>query len=115
MGPAVPVARQADRVGSYWPGLHVCDQRAGLGGLVAVLDSRQSPDSANIFPFTLGGSAIGRLFRIWPSSSNYGVEWPPSAKITAADFQTLADSLQGLGPPYADVGASTGDHRPVRE
>lgn len=86
-----------------------------LAGLVAVLDSRQSPDSPVLFPFKLGGPAIGRLFRIWPSSTNYGVEWPPSATITAADFKVLADSLQRLGPPHADVGAPTGDHGRVRD
>lgn len=78
----------------------------GLAGLVAVLDSRQSPDSPSLFPFKLGGIAIGRLLRIWPSSRNYGVQWPPAMKITAAEFQSLADSLQQLGPPWADRDAS---------
>lgn len=79
-----------------------------LAGLVAVLDSRQSPESPDLFPFKLGGAAIGRLFRIWPSSKHYGVQWPPAVKITAADFQSLADSLQRLGPPYADMDTTAG-------
>jgi hypothetical protein len=75
-----------------------------LAALVAVVDSRQSPESSDLFPFKLGGLAVGRLARIWPNSEHYGVHWPPTMKITAVEFQQLADSLQRLGPPFIKDG-----------
>jgi hypothetical protein len=63
-------------------------------GLVAVLDARQSPESKDFQPFVLGGMAQGRLLRIWPVSNHYSVVWPPPSKLTSADFDHLAGSLQ---------------------
>jgi hypothetical protein len=67
-----------------------------LMGVVAILDVRQSPDSEDFQPFKLGGLAQGRLLRIWPVSNHYSVVWPPPSKLTAAEFDHLAESLQGL-------------------
>jgi len=70
---------------------------ATVAGVVAVLDTSQSPESAAIPAFELLGRAPGRLLRIWPSSKHYGVPWPPTLKLTAADFQELADSFPKIG------------------
>lgn len=75
-----------------------------IAAVVAVVDSRQSPDSPDLFPFKLGGLAAGRLARIWPSSKDYGVPWPPALKIAAEEFQQIADSLHRLGPPFIKGG-----------
>lgn len=70
---------------------------ATVAGVVAVLDSSQSTQSAAMPAFELLGRAPGRLLRIWPSSKHYGVPWPPLLKLTAADFQELADSFPKIG------------------
>ena len=70
---------------------------ATVAGIVAVLDTSQSPQSAEMPAFELRGRAPGRLLRIWPSSRHYGVPWPPSLKLTASDFQELADSFPTIG------------------
>lgn len=69
---------------------------ADLAGVVAVLDVRQSPESTDMKPFQLGGLAQGRLLRIWPASNHYSVSWPPALKLSAAEFQHLAESFQRL-------------------
>lgn len=65
-------------------------------GLVASLDDRQSPESTDFNPFVLGGLAQGRLLRIWPVSDHFSVVWPPPSKLTSAEFDHLAKSLQQL-------------------
>lgn len=78
---------------------------ATVAGVVAVLDSSQSPQSAQMPAFELLGRAPGRLLRIWPSSSHYGVPWPPSMKLTASEFQQLADSFPEMGKRVGATGA----------
>ncbi len=74
---------------------------ADVSAVVAVLDVRQSPDSTEMKPFVQGGAAAGRLSRIWPVSEHYSVSWPPPLKLTAVQFQDVADSLQRLGTAVA--------------
>lgn len=75
---------------------------ADVAAAVAVLDVRQSPNSSDTNPFVQGGAAAGRLSRIWPVSEHYSVSWPPPLKLTAVQYQDLADSLQRIGSPVGD-------------
>jgi hypothetical protein len=103
--PAYQVALYTQRF--YWHDKQLTDAPIGEGyffalsiadiaGVVAVLDVRQSPESSDMQPFLLAGPAPGRLFRMWPSSEHYGVRWPPPLRLTAADFQSIAESFQRL-------------------
>jgi hypothetical protein len=64
-----------------------------LAAVAAVLDTRQSPDSTDLNPFRLEGLGAGRLLRIWPSSNEYGLRWPPPLTIRGEDLKRLADAF----------------------
>jgi hypothetical protein len=65
-----------------------------LAAVVAVLDTRQSTASSDLdLPFVLDGPGIGRLLRIWPSSSHYGHRWPPPATISGPALEGMASAF----------------------
>ncbi|HKW69725.1 MAG TPA: hypothetical protein VJP81_04005 [Candidatus Dormibacteraeota bacterium] len=76
-----------------------------LASIIGVLDTRQSPASADMeFPFILDGPGVGRLLRIWPPSTHYGHRWPPSATIPGA-------ALAGITSAFARWAESKGQAR----
>ncbi len=73
-------------------------------GFAVIFDTRQSPNSIEHPPLQLGALGVGKLLRVWPVGSHYGVVWPPPTALLMAETQDLLKTIERAARPETSGG-----------